>query len=180
MDGQALPRTRPAQPIGKQPPIRALPSLPLLGRTFTASQADAINPANCLCCLRDSLVPRCPAELGTLDPYAMQDDVELAGKRYLGQLGAASLGDPHCPAAQTTPAPMMHKHMSCLRLGQPPSRSASMGGRSAAGQPRSRPARIRLSAPVEHFHPVDDAQIDGIKRCVEVYKVIHLASPSWE
>src|SRR5262245_3236227 len=44
----------------------------------------------------------------------MQNDGKFAGQRDLGELGAASFGDPHCPTAQTTPAPMMHEHMSCL------------------------------------------------------------------
>ena len=48
----------------------------------------------------ECLHPCSPAELGFIDPHAMQDHGELAGECNLGKLGAAPFGNSHCPATQ--------------------------------------------------------------------------------
>jgi hypothetical protein len=50
--------------------------------------------------LSTALLPACPTKLGSLDPHAVQDHSQLAGERHFGELGSASLGDPHRPATQ--------------------------------------------------------------------------------
>jgi hypothetical protein len=44
----------------------------------------------------------------------MENDSELAGECHFGELRAAPLSDPHGPATQAGPAPVMHKNMRCL------------------------------------------------------------------
>lgn len=59
------------------------------------------------------LLPACPTEFGSIDPHAMQDDSEFAGKRHLSELHAAPFCDPHSPATQAGPASVMQEYMCC-------------------------------------------------------------------
>jgi hypothetical protein len=71
----------------------------------------------CRYCLRGQgagLLPSCPTELGSIDPHPMQNNSELAGEGHFSELHAAPLCDPHCPATQARPAPMMHQDVRGL------------------------------------------------------------------
>ena len=73
--------------------------LPPSGGGFVKSDCGASSPQLAARCS----APVGPAEFGSIDPHAMQDDGEFAGESDLGEPHAASLGDPHRPdrAAQT-------------------------------------------------------------------------------